>query len=80
MIKQYASGDRGCMVMEGAFAAESALYSVVPRHVPKPLAWGTYNSNPDIHYYICDFVDMIDEVPNARKWGETIAKLHLNSM
>ena len=67
-------------MMEGTFAAESALYSIVPEHVPKPLAWGTYRSEPDIHYYICDFVDMLDEVPDARRWAETIAKLHLNSM
>lgn len=80
MTKQGAPGVRGYRMMEGTFASESALHSIVPEYVPKPLSWGTYKSEPDIHYYICDFVDMLDELPNAHKWGETISKLHLKSM
>ena len=67
-------------MMEGTFAAESALYSAIPDHVPKPLAWGSCKSLPDIHFYLCDFVDMLDDVPSARGWAETVASLHLNSM
>ena len=77
---QGALGDRGYEMMEGTFAAESAIHSAIPEHAPKPLAWGTYKSQPDIHFYVCDFVDMLDDVPNPRRWGETIAKLHHNSM
>ena len=67
-------------MMEGAFAAETAIYSAIPEHTPKPLAWGTYKSQPDVHFYICDFVDMLDNVPDPRSWGETIARLHQNSV
>ena len=67
-------------MMEGTFAAENALYSAIPTHVPKPLAWGSYKSQPDMHFYICDFVDMLDDVPSAGQWAETVATLHLNSM
>lgn len=66
--------------MEGSFAAESALDFAIPEHAPKPLAWGSYKSLPDIHFYMCDFVDMLDEVPSARAWPETVANLHLKSM
>ena len=66
--------------MEGTFAAETAMYSAIPEHTPKPLAWGTYKSQPDVHFYICDFVDMLDNIPDPRSWGETIARLHQNSM
>lgn len=66
--------------MKGAFAAESALYSVIPEQVPKPLAWGSFKSRPDIHFYLCDFVDMLDDVPSARAWAETVASLHRKSM
>lgn len=80
IIAQSASGDREYNIMKGTFAAESAIYSAVPEHVPKPVAWGTYKSQPDIHFYICDFVDMLDDVPEPGRWGESIARLHLNSM
>lgn len=66
--------------MEGTFAAESALYSAIPEQVPNPLAWGSYKSLPDIHFYKCDFVDMVDDVKSARGWAEIVASLHLNSM
>lgn len=67
-------------MMEGTFAAEQALYSFLPDRVPRPVAWGTYVSNPEMHFYMCEFVEMYDEVPNPEAWAEAVSSLHLNSM
>jgi protein-ribulosamine 3-kinase len=79
-FKKSASGDIGYSMMRGAFAAETALYNTIPKNVPRPLAWGTYQSQPDSHFYICDFVEMLDEVPSAQPWAATVTSLHMNSM
>ncbi|KEY66277.1 hypothetical protein S7711_02742 [Stachybotrys chartarum IBT 7711] len=79
-FKKGASGERGPAMMKGAFEAEQALYNFLPKHVPKPAAWGTYSSDPDTHFYLCEFVEMYDDLPSARSWASAVSALHLNSM
>lgn len=67
-------------MMIGAFQAESALYAVIPDSVPKPVAFGTYTSDPNTHFYLCEFVEMLDDVPTPRSWAATVAALHMKSM
>ncbi|KAI3341620.1 Fructosamine/Ketosamine-3-kinase [Ustulina deusta] len=66
-------------MMKGAFEAENALYEFIPEYVPRPVSFGTYMTRPDLHFYICDFVDMVDEVPSPVAWAEAAAALHKRS-
>ncbi|KAI0973177.1 Fructosamine/Ketosamine-3-kinase [Xylaria arbuscula] len=66
-------------MLKGAFEAENALYEFVPEYVPRPVSFGTYMTQPDVHFYICDFVDMADEVPSPAAWAEAAATLHKRS-
>lgn len=66
--------------MKGTFEAEQALHAFVPDRVPRPVAWGPYVSNPDIHFYLCEFVDMENDVPIPEHWAVAVSELHLNSM
>lgn len=66
--------------MEGTFEAEKALQSFIPDSVPRPLAWGTNTNDADTHFYLCDFVDMYDDIPSPSAWAERVSTLHLNSM
>ncbi|RYP92351.1 hypothetical protein DL770_001553 [Monosporascus sp. CRB-9-2] len=75
-----ASGDVGYNMMKGAFEAEKALHEFIPEHVPRPIAYGTYKSQPDTHFYLCEFIDMLDDVPSARGWATAVAELHIRSM
>ncbi|KFA49954.1 hypothetical protein S40293_01286 [Stachybotrys chartarum IBT 40293] len=79
-FKMGASGERGPAMMKGAFGAEQVLYSFLPKHVPKPAAWGTYCSDPDTHFYLCEFVEVYDDLPSAYGWASVVSGLHLNSM
>lgn len=56
------------------------IYHVIPSFAPKPIAWGTYKSNPDIHFFLCDFHDMDNELPDVNKFAENLAKLHQESV
>ncbi|KFY93442.1 hypothetical protein V500_03703 [Pseudogymnoascus sp. VKM F-4518 (FW-2643)] len=79
-FKKGATGAKGAKMMEGTFAAEQALYNAIPQHVPKPLAWGAYCTQPDTYFYICEFIEMLDDVPSARQWAGAVAALHSASM
>src|SRR5579862_6498276 len=68
------------MMMEGTFESETAFYSFAPQSVPKPIGWGTYKSDTNSHFYICDFRDMIEDLPDIHKFPALIAKIHLDSM
>jgi hypothetical protein len=67
-------------MMKGAFEAEQALHEHIPDRVPKPVAWGTHANDPDTHFYLCEFVDMYDEVPSPSDWATAVSQLHLASM
>lgn len=75
-----APGDRGREMMHGTFESEKMMHTYAPDNVPKPIAWGTYMSMPDTHFYICVFRDMVDDLPGVSKLGALVSKLHLDSM
>lgn len=58
----------------------SALYPIVPDFVPQPVAWGTYKSDPNTHYYMAEFIPMIEEVPEPQAFCAVLAKLHKDSI
>jgi fructosamine-3-kinase len=66
--------------MKGAFESEKAVHGFIPDRVPAPLAWGTYATNPDTHFYMCEFVEMYDKVPNTNDWAAAVSQLHLASL
>lgn len=75
------SGDNGPGLVESAFTSESATYEFAPEHVPRPIALGTYKSRPDKHFFLAQFVEMIDDdIPNAESYMAAVAALHSRSM
>ncbi|CAF9913063.1 MAG: hypothetical protein ALECFALPRED_008620 [Alectoria fallacina] len=74
------SGELGRKMVEGTYHSERTFYSYLPDNVPKSYAWGSFKSDPSIWFYLCDFHDMTDEVPEYRKFVSLIAKVHSESM
>jgi fructosamine-3-kinase len=60
----------------GEFISMSSLYEAAPDATPKPMGWGTYATNPEIHFFLCSFVEMIDEVPDIQAFTSKVAELH----
>jgi len=48
----------------------------LPEIAPKPIAWGEYANEADTYFFLCDFHDMTDEVPDVSDFPEMVAKLH----
>ncbi|KAF8866171.1 hypothetical protein BDZ45DRAFT_700792 [Acephala macrosclerotiorum] len=75
-----ATGDVGLGMLRGEYHGVSALYKFVPEGVPRPIAHGTYKADQNTHFYLCDFIDMIEGLPDIRKFCAMLAKLHHDSM
>jgi len=74
-------GDQGPGLVESAFTSESATYEFVPEHVPQPIAIGTYKSRPDKHFYLAQFINMVeDDIPSSESYMAAVAALHSRSM
>ncbi|RKK89758.1 hypothetical protein BFJ68_g16633 [Fusarium oxysporum] len=75
-----AEGDNGRGMMSGEFESMSLLYLITPDFVPKPHAWGTYQSLPNLHFFLCDFHDMTEELPEIETFTSNVARLHKASL
>lgn len=41
-----------------------------------PIAWGTFQSNADEHFYLCNFYDFAEGLPEPKSFCKQLAKLH----
>lgn len=72
-------GHHGREALKGEFTSTSAIYAVTPDFCPKPIAWGTLQSDPDAHFYVCKFYDFAEGVPEPVSFCEKLARLHSSS-
>lgn len=76
-----ASEDHGRVMMEGEFNGMSELYKTMPTLVPKPHSWGRYRvGNPETYFFLQDFIEMSDRVPDPEQLCTKLAALHRNSV
>lgn len=74
------SSEDGSKMMRGIYEGEKALYDYSPEHIPRPMGWGVYASDANKWFYICEFHDMIDEVPEPKAFVSMISQIHKASM
>jgi fructosamine-3-kinase len=75
------TGEEGQGCIESAFVSESATYDFIPEHVPRPVTMGTYKSRPDKHFFLAQFVEMVeDDIPRPESYMAAVAALHSRSM
>lgn len=67
-------------MVKGEFESMRALHSVSPDFVPCPFGYGTYESDPKTHFFLCDFIDMANRLPDVVDFCERLADLHRRSM
>jgi fructosamine-3-kinase len=73
------SKEVGKNMVHGEFESMKAIHSLLPDFAPKPIAWGTYQTIPDTHFFLCEFRDMKDDMPDPQKFTVRLAKLHQKS-
>jgi protein-ribulosamine 3-kinase len=67
-------------MVKGEYASMRALSDISPNFVPHPVGHGTYESDPDNHFLLCNFIDMADELPEVVDFCTKLADLHCRSM
>ncbi|KAF8862531.1 hypothetical protein BDZ45DRAFT_616832 [Acephala macrosclerotiorum] len=73
-------GDHGMKALNGEFESTSSIHAVVGSFCPKPIAWGSFGSIPDAHYYLCKFYELAQELPEEpSNFCEKLAALHTKS-
>ena len=72
-----AAEDCGRVIIEGEYNAMSELHKTMPDFVPKPISWGNYRvGNPDTYYFLREYIDMNDCVPEPNQLCSKLAQLH----
>ncbi|KAI4630948.1 hypothetical protein J4E83_002474 [Alternaria metachromatica] len=73
------SGELGMSMLRGEYYGVKTLHEYTPG-IPRAIAWGTYVSDPSKHFYLAEFMEMIEDLPDIRKFSAMLAKLHHDSM
>ena len=66
-------------MLHGEFESMKAMHALSPDFIPKPIAWGTYETIPDTHFFLCQYRHMTDAMPDPYNFSDRLAALHKNS-
>jgi len=68
--------DAGRAMAAQEFVCMSLLHAAIPSLVPKPITHGTFAANPNIHFFLSEFIEMTDDDVPDPSFMEAIADLH----
>ncbi|KAI8721664.1 Protein-ribulosamine 3-kinase [Fusarium sp. LHS14.1] len=74
------TGENGKSMLEGEFEGAKVIHEYTPKSIPRPIACGSFKSDPNTYFYLCEFVDMKKELPDMVKFSTMLAKIHEDSM
>ncbi|GKZ77740.1 hypothetical protein AnigIFM56816_000523 [Aspergillus niger] len=76
-----ATGNNGRLLIQGEFNAQCELYRTTPDSVPKPYSWGEIDqSEPKTYFFLSEFINMADRIPDPYKLCTKLARLHRASV
>lgn len=73
------SKDVGRKMIHSEFECTKAIHNILPDFATRPIAWGSYETIPDTHFFLGEFREMVDEMPDPYKFTERLAALHQSS-
>lgn len=56
------------------------IHKFIPEFVPTPIAFDKYRSNPDTHFMLMEFVEMIDDIAPPDMYMAPLIKLYARSL
>lgn len=77
-IKSF-SGETGKQMVHSEFESMKAIYNLTPEFAPKPVAWGSYKSVPNTYFFLCEYREMIEDMPDPSAFASRLARLHQTS-
>ncbi|KAL8940003.1 MAG: hypothetical protein Q9211_002482 [Gyalolechia sp. 1 TL-2023] len=69
----------GRAMVSGEYQSMKALHDTLPELTPEPIAWGTFAQDENVYFFLCEFVDMTDDLPDVEASTRMLAELHLKS-
>ncbi|KAI4173453.1 MAG: hypothetical protein LQ348_006584 [Seirophora lacunosa] len=69
----------GKAMVWGEYESMNALHSISPELTPAPIARGTFAQADNVHFFLCEFVDMTGDLPDVDTSMKMLAKLHTQS-
>ena len=63
-------------MVSGEYVSMTSLHDTLPTFTPVPIAWGTYAADANVHFFLCGFVHMTDDLPDIPLFAESLAELH----
>lgn len=75
-VWQVSIGDDGRGMMRGEFESMRALHETAPDLALEPIAWGTYATDEDVHFFLCVFYDMDKDLCSLDTFPAMLAGLH----
>lgn len=70
----------GKLMAEGEYQSSKELYRYAPGFIPRPIAWGTFDTAQDLHWFMTHFVDIFDEqYPSPHSLCSQLAAMHERS-
>ena len=72
--------ETGKAMVSGEIVSMSSLYKALPYIFPRPLASGTHAADPKIHFFLCEYVDMDEGLPDVQKLARGLVELHINGV
>lgn len=63
-------------MVSGEFMAMQRIHAVKPHFVPQPIDWGTYEMCNDVHFLLCEFRQMQNQLPDIEPFARLMAELH----
>ncbi|KAJ6116185.1 hypothetical protein N7523_005548 [Penicillium sp. IBT 18751x] len=70
----------GLNMTKSEFHSMKAMYDVLPEFVPRPITCGTYIKMPDTHFFLCEFREITDTMPDPDEFAALLATLHKKSV
>lgn len=67
-------------MVSGEYESMKALHDALPELTPKPIAWGTFAQDENVHFFLCEFVDMTDDLPDVEASMKMLAELHSKAL
>lgn len=73
------SGDTAKDMVHSEFESMKAIHSLTPDFAPKPVAWGSYGSVQSTYFFLCEYRNMIEDMPDPVAFASRLARLHQTS-
>ena len=71
-------GESGKNVLSAEYLSMMALYKVMPKMIARPVGWGAFDSIEDTWFFVMEFYQLSDDIPDPYPFAELVAELHKN--